>query len=412
MVKKAADDDMLQPLARRALQHRISLYADDVVIFLHSSASDLEVMLDLLQLFGEASGLKTNVQKSSVLPIQCLEDDKAIIQEQLPCQILDFPCKYLGVPLSLRKLSKAQIQPIIDKIADQLPGWKADLLTRAGRKVLVQFVLTSMLVYLVMAMDLPPWALKAIDKIRRGFLWKGRKDVNGGHCLLAWPKVARPQELGGLGISSLQQLGWALRMRWLWLQKTEPDKPWASFAIQVHPAVHSFFSIAIKSEVGNGRNTLFWTDRWLHGQRLDDLVPNLFGAISSRARKRTVQDALTDHRWVRDIRGALSLAVLREYLAFGTSSQTLCCTQILRILMCGNSPPQGSIQQNLPMSPCSLEPLLSGLGKEFGKVGPQINANSSCGWLHITDVGQLTASLEEICHIQNAARCVTKLRKR
>ena len=114
---------------------------------------------------------------------------------------------------------------------------------------MVQFVLTSMLVYLVMAMDLPPWALKAIDKIRRGFLWKGRKDVNGGHCLLAWPKVARPQELGGLGISSLQQLGWALRMRWLWLQKTEPDKPWASFAIHVHPAIHSFFSTAIKSEV-------------------------------------------------------------------------------------------------------------------------------------------------------------------
>jgi len=249
MVKKAADDDMLQPLARRALQHRISLYADDVVIFLRPFASDLEVMLDLLQLFGEASGLKTNVQKSSVLPIQCLEDDKAIIQKQLPYQILDFPCKYLGVPLSLRKLSKAQIQLIIDKIADQLPSWKADLLTRAGRKVLVQSVLTSMLVYLVMAMDLPPWALKAIDKIQRGFLWKGRKDVKGGHCLLACPKVARPQELGGLGISSLQQLGWALRMRWLWLQKTKPDKPWASFAIPVHPAIHSFFSTAIKSEV-------------------------------------------------------------------------------------------------------------------------------------------------------------------
>jgi len=99
-------------------------------------------------------------------------------------------------------------------------------------------------------------------------------------------------------------------------------------------------------------------------------------------------------------------------LAFGTSSQTSCCTQILRILMCGNSPPQRSIQQNLPMSPCSSEPLLSGLGKEFGKVGPQINANSSCGWLQITDVGQLTASLEEIFHIQNVAHCVTKLRKR
>ena len=73
------------------------------------------------------------------------------------------------------------------KIADQFPGWKVDLLTIAGRKVLVQFVLTSMIVY---------WALKSIDKIRRGFLWKGRKDVKGGHCIIAWLKVTRPPELG------------------------------------------------------------------------------------------------------------------------------------------------------------------------------------------------------------------------
>jgi len=187
--KKAADEGLLQPLSRRALQHRISLYANDVVFFLRPAAADMDITFDILHLFGNASGLVMNIQKSSMLPIQCNEENRETIQAHFPCQVLDFPCTYLGLPLTLQKLNKAQIQPIIDKIADQLPGWKADLLTKAGRRILVQFVLTSMLIYLVMALDLPPWALKAIDKIRRGFLWKGRKDVKGGHCLLAWPYV-------------------------------------------------------------------------------------------------------------------------------------------------------------------------------------------------------------------------------
>lgn len=269
MVKKASEEALLQPLASRALQQRISLYADDVVIFLHPAAEDIGVTLDILQLFGEASALRTNVQKSSVLPIHCLEEDRAILQENLPCPVSDFPCKYLGVPLSPHKLTRNQIQPLIDKIADRLPSWKADLLTKTGRKNLVQSVLTSMTVYLLMALDLPPWALKAIDKCRRGFLWKGRKEVRGGHCLIAWPKVARPIELGGLGISSLQHLGWALNLRWLWLQKTEPDKVWNFFTVHAPKQVRAFFSVAVISEVGNGKNTCFWTDRWLHGQRLD-----------------------------------------------------------------------------------------------------------------------------------------------
>lgn len=41
----------------------VSLYADDVVLFLHPRESDIQVVLGILHLFGEASGLKNNVQK-------------------------------------------------------------------------------------------------------------------------------------------------------------------------------------------------------------------------------------------------------------------------------------------------------------------------------------------------------------
>jgi len=64
---------------------------------------------------------------------------------------------------SLLEKTKSQVQPIVDHIVDQLPGWKAELTTQAGRKIHVQFVLTGMLIYIVMATDLPAWAIKAID---------------------------------------------------------------------------------------------------------------------------------------------------------------------------------------------------------------------------------------------------------
>lgn len=68
--------------------------------------------------------------------------------------------------------------------------------------------------------------------------------------------------IGGLGSSNLQNLNWALQMRWIWLQETEANHPWSAFAIQVHGCVWAFFShgrLAVVSEVGNVTSTLFWS---------------------------------------------------------------------------------------------------------------------------------------------------------
>jgi hypothetical protein len=81
-----------------------------------------------------------------------------------PCEIAIFPCRYLGLPLSLHKLSRNQTQQFVEKVADRLPNWKADLMSRARIRILAQHVLTSMTVYMAMTIDFPQWAIEAIDK--------------------------------------------------------------------------------------------------------------------------------------------------------------------------------------------------------------------------------------------------------
>jgi hypothetical protein len=48
---------------------RTSLYADDAVIFMAPIREDFEALSRILNGFGEVTGLVTNVQKSSVVPI-------------------------------------------------------------------------------------------------------------------------------------------------------------------------------------------------------------------------------------------------------------------------------------------------------------------------------------------------------
>jgi hypothetical protein len=216
------------------------------------------------------------------------------------------PCTYLGIPLSIRKLANSDLVPLVDKVADKLPGWKANLFSRASRLVMVKTVLSSVPIYLMLALELPKWVFKAIDKRRRCFLWKGQGDAYGGNFLVSWEAIQRPLKYGGLAILNLEMFGWALRARWLWLQKTDASRPWAGLPIRVHRNAKSLIDVATTSVVGSGESVKFWSDHWLLGKTMAKHYPTLIQMISRRAlKRRTVADGLTNRQWVSDIRGGL-----------------------------------------------------------------------------------------------------------
>jgi hypothetical protein len=146
------------------LDIKLLFYADDVVIFLRPIRMGLQVIKIILDQFGHASSLLTNMSKSTVSPIQCSHDEMLLTAEILSCTVKDFPCSYLGLPLSIHKPTKEVLLPLIDKVVGRLPRWKASLMNRVVHLVMVRVVLTTTPIYSMMDMDLLKWVLKAIDK--------------------------------------------------------------------------------------------------------------------------------------------------------------------------------------------------------------------------------------------------------
>jgi hypothetical protein len=199
----------LAPLRSRAIRHRVSLYADHLVVFITPCERDFKLTAAILEIFAGASGLHTNVSKCQLTPIRCCPDQVQLVQRLFPCQLANFPFKYLGVPLSIWKLSKSEMQPLVDAVVDRLPNWKGRLMSRAERTTLTKVTLSTIPIHISIAVSVRPNIYRAIDNIRRAFVWNGTDHVHGGKCLVSWPRVTRSVELGGLGI--LIWLPWAMR---------------------------------------------------------------------------------------------------------------------------------------------------------------------------------------------------------
>ena len=112
-------------------------------------------------------------------------------------------------------------------------------------------------------------------------------------------------------------MGFALRLRWEWLRRTDDSRTWRELPSTTERLAAAMFQASVKMVVGDGARTRFWTDCWLQGSSIQLRAPNLVAAVPPRCRLRSVKVALDNRRWVRDIRGALTVQVILESGAEG-----------------------------------------------------------------------------------------------
>lgn len=103
-------------------------------------------------------------------------------------------------------------------------------------------------------------------------MWCGKANANGGICAVAWSMVFEPTWSDDLGVPNLQWLKMALQERCPWLQQMDSERPWKEFTFKVPNEAVALFRSMMHSTLGNGRDTLFWEDRWLGGYMIEELA--------------------------------------------------------------------------------------------------------------------------------------------
>jgi GH35 family endo-1,4-beta-xylanase len=85
--------------------------------------------------------------------------------------------------------------------------------------------------------------------------------------------------------------------------------------LQIEPGVQNFFNSSITIKHGDGSIALFWTDNCLDAQAIVAREPTLCLAVSKRIKQaQIVAQALTNKKWIREIKGGLSVQAIVEYL--------------------------------------------------------------------------------------------------
>lgn len=107
---RAQEEGVLRGMSQAGIKFQCSIYAEAIILFAHPDEHEATAIKEILAIFREASGLRTNLAKCSITNIFGAAEHLAAIRDILECWIAELPIRYLGLPLSTSKIPKAEIR--------------------------------------------------------------------------------------------------------------------------------------------------------------------------------------------------------------------------------------------------------------------------------------------------------------
>ena len=191
-------------------EHLISLYADDLLIYLNEIA-DAGGVIQTLQEFGGVSGLKVNLAKTCVFPIQSREEEPQTLPEGIEWAPTTF--KYLGVQVyrTVEDLREGNMGKAMRALKGSVGFWKTLKLPVMARITLVKMIVLPRLLYYFANLPIliPRKWFSQIDTLLREMIWCG------GRNRASLETLKNPIACGGLSLPDLESYYLAAQLQWV-----------------------------------------------------------------------------------------------------------------------------------------------------------------------------------------------------
>ena len=202
------------------------MFADDTLLLLDGTPDNMDRAINVIDLFGAASGAKLNLHKSIGLwishtarPWSWGEDTG--LKWLAPGEVT----RYLGYPFGIHIPQKEKDGKMLAQIRKHLHRWAGNKLSLAGRIMVSNQVILSSIWYLASCSDFSGQALKLARATVRNYIWSGRRE-SCARARVKWATAVLPIVRGGIKILDPQWQASALLVKLLLRGMTAGYEPW------------------------------------------------------------------------------------------------------------------------------------------------------------------------------------------
>ena len=127
----------------------MSLFADEMIVYMENTIDSTKKLLDLINEFGKTAGYKVNTQKSKAFLYTNNETSETEIRKKIPFVISTRKIKYLGINLTkeVKDLYSENYTTLKKEIKEDTNKWKHVPCSRIGRIDITKMAILPKVIY-------------------------------------------------------------------------------------------------------------------------------------------------------------------------------------------------------------------------------------------------------------------------